>query len=85
MLISLELKRGLKSSMRTTSHAFTVGVIVNSRCMGRTPDTAGEGADTSAYRRSRSRVDLVAPLRTAHRADWRHVPRRLTSEGDPSD
>jgi hypothetical protein len=42
--------------MRATSHAFTVRVIVYSRCMGRTPDAAGEGADASAYRRSRSRA-----------------------------
>jgi len=42
--------------MRATSHAFTVRVIVYSRCMGRTPDAAGEGTDASAYRRSRSRA-----------------------------
>jgi hypothetical protein len=27
-------------------------------------------------------IDLIgSPLRTAHRADWRHVPRWLISEG----
>jgi hypothetical protein len=42
------------SPLGATSHAFMVSVIVYSRCMARTPDAAGESADTGTYRRARA-------------------------------
>jgi len=58
-------KVGVISPLGTTSHAFTVGVIVYSRCMGRTPDAAGESADTGTYRRARARASGQRSVRAA--------------------
>src|SRR5262249_15770893 len=71
-------KVGVISPLGTTSHAFTVGVIVYSRCMGGTADAAGESADTGTYRRARARAsgqrsDASAQQRTASRSA-EHLP-----------